>query len=160
MPNYATATIIGHLGRDPEVRYTADGGAVVGFSMATSRKRKDEETTTWWRVSMFGKRGETLAKYLGKGDPVLVTGEPFLREYQGKDGQMRQSLEIVASDFAFVGRSEASHGGGVGQRKAQGAQTPSRAAQGAPGASQAQSGGGADFQDGIPFDLCMRGGVA
>ena len=164
MPNYATATIIGHLGRDPEVRYTADGGAVVGFSMATSRKRKDEETTTWWRVSMFGKRGETLAKYLTKGDPVLVTGEPFLRDWTDKEGNARQSLELVANDFAFLGRSEGSHVAEAGQRSAQVTGKPSRAAQEASGAFQGGGhgggGGGQPFEDDIPFDLCMRGSVA
>ena len=156
MPNYAQATIIGHLGRDPEQRFTQGGDSVVSFSVATSRKRKDEETTTWWRVTMFGKRGETLAKYLGKGDPVLVSGEPFIREYEAKDGQMRQSLELVANDFAFVGRSEASGGGGVGNPTTRRPEAPSRAAQDASRAFQAPDAGGvattsADFDDDIPF---------
>ena len=160
MPNYATATIIGHIGRDPEQRFTPGGDSVVSFSMATSRKRKDAESTTWWRVSMFGKRGETLAKYLTKGDPVLVTGEPFLREYEGKDGQVRQSLELVANDFAFVGRSESAHGGEAGTRTTKSSQTPQRAAQGASEASQASVGAGFEPDSDIPFDLCMRGSLA
>ena len=156
MPNYATATIIGHLGRDPEQRFTPDGNSVVNFSLATSRKRKDEETTTWWRVSMFGKRGETLIRYLGRGDPVLVTGEPYLHEYEGKDGQMRQSLELVANDFAFVGRSDAQKGDEVGNPTNRRSETPSRASQDASRAFQAPDAGGvattsADFDDDIPF---------
>lgn len=103
MPNYAHTTLIGHLGRDPELRHAPDGSPVASFSLATSRKRKNEETTTWWRVSLFGRRAETLTQYLHKGDPVLVSGEPYQREWEDKEGNKRISLELVANDFAFVG---------------------------------------------------------
>ena len=103
MPNYAHVTLIGHLGQDPETRHMPNGDPVVSFSMATSRKRKDQETTTWWRVSLFGRRGETLAQHLRKGDPVLVSGEPMLRPWTDKEGSPRTSLEVVANDFAFIG---------------------------------------------------------
>ena len=103
MPNFATVTLIGHLGRDPESKYTPDGTAVVNFSVATSRKRRDGEVTTWWRCAIFGKRGETLAQYLHKGDPVLIHGEPYLRTYTTQDGTERHSLEVDVKDWAFVG---------------------------------------------------------
>ena len=103
MPNFATVTLIGHLGRDPESKYTPDGTAVVNFSVATSRKRRDGEVTTWWRCAIFGKRGETLAQYLHKGDPVLIQGDPYLRTYTASDGTERHSLEVDVKDWTFVG---------------------------------------------------------
>ena len=103
MPNYAHTTIIGHLGQDPELRETPSGMPVASCSVATARKRGQEETTTWWRVSLFGKRAEVLVQYLRKGDPVLFSGEPYLRPWTDKVGNERVSLELAASDFAFVG---------------------------------------------------------
>ena len=103
MPNFAQATIIGHLGQDPDLRETHSGTQVVSCSLATSHKRQGEESTTWWRVSMFGKRAEVVARYLRKGDPALFSGEPYLRPWTDKDGNQRVSLELLASDFAFVG---------------------------------------------------------
>ena len=106
MPNYAHATIIGHLGQDPDLRYTQSGTPVVGCSVATSNKRQGEEITTWWRVSLFGKRAEVVAQYLRKGDPALFSGEPVLRPWTDKEGNQRISLELLASDFAFVGTKD------------------------------------------------------
>ncbi len=105
MPNFASCriTLIGHIGRDPESKYTQDGTAVVNFSLATTRKRKDGDVTTWWRCALFGKRGETLAQYLHKGDPVLIQGEPYMRIYTAQDGTERHSLEVDVKDWAFVG---------------------------------------------------------
>jgi single-strand DNA-binding protein len=103
MPQYAQATIIGHLGRDPELRYTPSGDAVLSCSIAVSRKRKGEDTTTWWRVSLFGKRAKVVAKYLRNGDPALFSGEPYTEEWEGQDGTKRQTLCLLARDFSFVG---------------------------------------------------------
>lgn len=102
MPNYASVTLVGHLGKDPVTKSLPSGDSVTSFSIATSRKRKDEEHTTWWNCSLFGKRGETLAQYLKKGDPVLIHGEPFLRQYSSANGD-GQSLDVVVNDFAFIG---------------------------------------------------------
>jgi single-strand DNA-binding protein len=106
MPNYAQATIIGHLGRDPETRQTQGGTVAVTTSIATSRKRGGEETTTWWKITIWGTRGESFAQYLGKGDPVLVTGEPFMESWSDHDGHQRQTLSLNVSDWAFVGGGE------------------------------------------------------
>ena len=102
MANYASVTLVGHLGRDVDLKYLADGTAVANFSLATSRKRKDGEVSTWWRCVLFGKRGEAIAQYLHKGDPVLIQGEPYLRSYTAKDGSERQSLECDVKEWAFV----------------------------------------------------------
>ena len=111
MANFASVTLIGHLGRDVETRSLPDGTTVANFSIATSRKRGGTKVTTWWRCSMFGKRAEVLAQYTQKGDPLMITGEPYMREYQGKEGDTRQSLEVAVSDFAFLnGRNDDSGG--------------------------------------------------
>ena len=102
MANFASVTLIGHLGRDVDTKFLSDGTLVANFSIATSRKRKDGEVSTWWRCVLFGKRGEALAQYLHKGDPVLIQGEPYLRSYTAQDGTERQSLECDVSEWAFV----------------------------------------------------------
>ncbi len=102
MSNFASVTLIGHLGRDVELKSLSDGTSVANFSLATSRKRRDSETSTWWRCALFGKRGEALAQYLHKGDPVLIQGEPYLRTYTDKEGSERQSLECDVKEWAFV----------------------------------------------------------
>lgn len=133
MPNYAHCTLIGHLGRDPELRHLPDGSPVASFSLATSRKRKDGETTTWWRCTLFGKRAEVLVGYLHKGDPVLVSGEPYQREWVDKEGATRLSLELDVRDFAFVGGKAARSDPAPEQRASQKFQAP------------------ADFDDQLPF---------
>lgn len=116
MANFASVTLIGHLGRDVELKSLPDGTTVANFSLATERKRRDKEVSTWWRCTLFGKRGETLAQYLHKGDPVLIQGEPSLRAYTAKDGSERQSLEVDVREWAFVG--------GKGERQAPVASQP------------------------------------
>ena len=103
MPNFATVTLIGHLGRGADLKYMPDGTAVANFSIATTRKRRDAEVTTWWRCALFGKRAETFAEYLHKGDPVLIQGEPYQRSYTAKDGSAGVALEVEVKDWAFVG---------------------------------------------------------
>lgn len=102
MANYASVTLVGHLGRDVDLKYLADGTAVANFSLATSRKRSGNDVTTWWRCALFGKRGEAFAEYLHKGDHVLIQGEPYLRSYTANDGTERQSLECDVREWAFV----------------------------------------------------------
>jgi len=101
MPNHAHATITGHLGRDAETKAVGDR-FVINFSVAVTRKTKDAETTTWWRVAYWAK-SDKLAAYLTKGTPVLVEGAPHLREYESKDGGKKQSLELDARDVVLLG---------------------------------------------------------
>lgn len=143
MPNFSTVTLVGHLGRDPETKYTPGGDAVTEFSIATSRKRGDTETTTWWRCTMWGKRGEAIAKHLAKGDPILVSGEPFMRPWTDSNGKERQSLEIDARDFAFIGSR--------GERSDRPAKTERSTSAPTPPP------GGAAFDDDIPFRSYMTG---
>jgi single-strand DNA-binding protein len=101
MPNHAHAEIIGHLGRDAETK-TVGERYVINFAVAVTRKAKDAETTTWWRVAYWSK-SDKLAQYLTKGTPVLVEGTPYLREYEAKDGGKKQSLELDAREVVLLG---------------------------------------------------------
>ena len=122
-----TWNFTGNLGRDSEVRYTAAGDAVVSFSVGVKSGYGDKATTTWARCSMFGKRGESVAPYLVKGQLVGVSGEVSMREWQDKDGLTRTSLEVRANDVTLLGRRDdsgaqtASH---APQQRQQSAQTP------------------------------------
>ena len=108
--------IVGNLGGDPEMRYMPDGSAVTSFSVATNRRWTDKGTgqpvdeTTWFRVSVWGRRAEVANQYLSKGSKVLVegrlkpdagTGGP--RTWVAQDGTVRASFEITAENFSFVG---------------------------------------------------------
>jgi single-strand DNA-binding protein len=105
---YAKLIIIGNLGNDPEQRFTADAKPVTSFSVATSRKYKDTEETTWFRVTVWGKQAESCYQYLHKGSKVLVegrlnpdtTGSP--RVYQRKDGTWGASYEVTAENVRFL----------------------------------------------------------
>jgi len=105
MPNFTNITIAGHLGSAPETRETPSGQSVTSFSMATNKKRGQEDLTTWWRCQCWGRRGEVIAQYLGKGDALLVTGECYMRPWTAQDGSQRQSLEVDVRDFSFLGKS-------------------------------------------------------
>ena len=106
---YQKIIIIGNLGRDPEMRYTADGKPVTSFSVATSRKYRDINETTWFRVSVWGNQAESCNQYLQKGSKVLVEGRltPDLstggpKVYQKKDGSFGASFEIHADSVRFM----------------------------------------------------------
>lgn len=147
MPNYASCTLIGHLGRDPELRHTPNGDSVASFSLATNRKRKDGETTTWWRCTLFGRRGEVLCEYLRKGDPVLVSGEPYMRPWTDKTGAERMALEVDVRDFAFVGGKDAHQA----PQEATGGRREHGPAPSNMGDAQAAQMAAGDLDDDIPF---------
>lgn len=104
MPSFNKITIIGHLGRDPELRFTPAGTAVCQFTVATTEKRKDrDEVTTWFRCSVWGKQAELANQYLVKGAQVYLEGRLRLEEYTDKEGQKRASLEVNVTDVQFIG---------------------------------------------------------
>ena len=108
-------TIVGYLGRDPELRYTPQGTAVCNFSVATTEKRKNargemEEHTIWFRVTAWGRQAEVANEYLAKGRQVYVEGRLRLEEYTDREGNLRLSAEVNASDIHFLGqRNEAAN---------------------------------------------------
>ena len=98
---YHKLTIVGNLGKEPEMKYTTDGKAVTTFSVAASN-RKDE--TTWFRVSTWDKQAETCNQYLHKGSKVLVEGrlKPEINVYQRKDGSYAASYDVTADTVRFL----------------------------------------------------------
>ena len=102
------AHIIGHLGRDPDVRYTAEGTAVVNLAVATNETWKDkdgekQERTEWHRVVLFGKDAEIAAQFLKKGSLVYLQGRLQTRKWAGEDGQDRYTTEILAERMRMLG---------------------------------------------------------
>lgn len=94
-------TIAGSLGKDSEVRYLPNGDPVASFSVADSQGK--EKPTIWWNCQLFGKRAESLAQYLTKGQAVAVSGTVTEREWTDKDGQKRKSMDIRVADVALQG---------------------------------------------------------
>jgi single-strand DNA-binding protein len=101
-------TLVGNLGRDPELRYTPQGTPVCSFTLATNEKRKDksgesQDVTTWFRVTLWGRQAETASQYLAKGRPVYIEGRLRTEEYTDREGKTRFSLEVNATDMQFIG---------------------------------------------------------
>lgn len=102
-------TIVGYLGRDPELRYTPQGMAVCKLSVATTEKRKNvagqpEEHTTWFRVTVWGRQAELANEYLAKGRQIYIEGRLRLEEYNDREGNPRVSPEVNATDIQFLGQ--------------------------------------------------------
>lgn len=105
--------LLGNLGRDPEVRYTASGKAVATFTVATSSRWKDQdgndqERTEWHRVVAWGRLGEVCGDYLSKGKQVFIEGRIQTREWEDQDGNKRTTVEIIANDLIMLGGGGAS----------------------------------------------------
>ena len=98
----------GNLGSDPQLNYTQSGTAICKLTVATNKKWKDKDgnkktDTQWHRVTVFGKRAETVSKFLEKGSFCLVTGEIRYSTFDKEDGTKQYMAEIVADDVEFVG---------------------------------------------------------
>lgn len=99
--------LIGNLGNDPQQRTTTSGKAVTSFRLATNEKWTDQsgqtqEKVNWHNIVVWGKRGETCARYLGKGRRVYVEGKLENRSYEDKEGVTRYITDIVASEVVFL----------------------------------------------------------
>ncbi len=163
--------LLGNLGADPELRVTPGGQAVLKLRLATTetyldRNNTRQERTEWHSVTVWGKRGEALAKILSKGSSIFVEGGIRTSSYE-KDGEKRYRTEIVANNIILTGGRRgaeggrgdfdappARSGGGGGERSSGGGgggarpQPPS----GAPPAADPEYGGpGYDVDDEIPF---------
>jgi single-strand DNA-binding protein len=119
--------IIGNLGRDPELRYTPNGRPVASFTVAVNQSTKNQQTgewiesTDWFRVSVWGDRGERAAESLRKGSRVFVDGRFRTREYEANDGQKRLSLDITADTVLGLDKRENAEGTFAGAPAAAGA---------------------------------------
>ncbi len=124
MASFNKIMIVGYLGRDPEIRYTPQGTAVCNFSIATTEKRKDktgemQDSTTWFRVTLWGRQAEVANQYLSKGKQVYVEGRLRMEEYTDRDGNRRSALEVNASDIQFLSaRGDEGGGGGFSSQPA------------------------------------------
>lgn len=154
MSSLNRAFLLGNLGRDAEMRYTANGTPVVSFSIATTERYKNrdgeqKENTQWHRIVCWGKTGEAIVDYLKKGKQVLVEGRIETRKWTDKDGKERQTTEIVSERITLLGG-----GGGAGRRGPRDEMDQTREVddqdQRVPAAAAAGA-GAKDDDDSIPF---------
>jgi single-strand DNA-binding protein len=124
-------TVAGQLGRDAEVRFLPNGDPVANFSIADSQGK--DKDAIWWNCQLFGKRAESLAQYLVKGQSVTITGSVSQRKYTDKSGVERTSTDVRVNDVAL-------QGGRKENAPTQQAQKPKN-----------QSNGFEDMDDDIPF---------
>ena len=134
--------LVGHLGRDPEVRFTTGGTTVANFTLATNdvwtdKAGEKQERTEWHRIVVWGKQAEIMGEYLSKGKQVYVEGSLQTREWNDRDGNKRQTTEIRAQRVLMLGRGE-------GKSEAAGASRPAE--------MDADPGSGPQMsEDDIPF---------
>ncbi len=158
--------VLGNLGRDPEVRYTANGAAICNIGIATSRQWKDkttgerQEETEWHRVVFYDRLAEIAGEYLKKGSSVYVEGRLKTRKWTDKDGVEKYTTEIVAAEMQLLGGRNSGGGGddmgggagGSDARAPRAAPAPRSAPAPRPApAAQKSSTGFDDMDDDIPF---------
>src|SRR5512139_2789160 len=154
--------LVGNLGKDPEVRYTANSTAVANVTIATSEQWKDkqsgqtQERTEWHNVVFYNRLAEIVGEYLKKGSQIYVEGSLRTRKWQDKEGKDRYTTEIIASEMQMLGGRAA--GGGGTAEYSQEYSGGSRSGGGSKGGdfgggSKAPAGGSNfdDFDDDIPF---------
>ncbi len=141
--------LIGNLGNDPDVRYTAGGAAVANISLATAESWRDkdsgemQERTEWHRIVFFGRLAEIVNEYLKKGSQIYVEGRLQTRKWQDKDGVDRYTTEIVANEMQMLG----GRGGGGGAQNFDSGPGKKETAATATPAKKVDD----DFDDDIPF---------
>jgi len=126
--SFQSVTILGNVGKEPEIRTLNSGDSVANFSIAVSEKRKGDDNTVWFRCTAFGKTAGVVESYVHKGSKVLVQGRIQTREYE-KDGAKVQAWEVVVDRLSLESPKES--GSAMG------------------GANTGYSGG--DLDDQIPF---------
>jgi single-strand DNA-binding protein len=116
--NINRVVLTGNLTRDPELRHTNGGTAVCSLRVASNTRRKDQSSGEWvdkpnyFDITVWGQQGENCAQYLAKGRPIAVDGRLEWREWQDKDGNKRQSVDIIADSVQFLGSREGGENGG------------------------------------------------
>jgi single-strand DNA-binding protein len=146
--------LVGNLGKDPDVRYLPDGGAVVNLALATSSNWKDKNTgekreeTEWHRVVIYGRLAEIAGEYCKKGRSVYIEGRLKTRKWQDQSGADKYTTEIIADQMQLLGGREGGGGGGGGSSMGGGddfdqSPAPSRSSGGS-------SGGGSSMRSSAP----------
>jgi len=146
--------LIGHVGADPELKYTPTNKAVVNISVATSERFTDgkgekQERTEWHRVVIWEKLAELTAERVSKGDLIYIEGRIQTRQYETKEGEKRYATDIVAGKVLFIGgKKETSAGSKSDRSKSSGSVSGSSSAR-----SSSETGGTAtsNSDDDIPF---------
>lgn len=147
-------TLIGNLGADPEVRYTANGSAVANIRLATAESWRDKESgeqqerTEWHRVVFFSRLAEIVGEYLKKGSQVYIEGRLQTRKWQDRDGNDRYTTEIVANEMQMLGGRGGGAGGGDSDSDGAGSSQSRPPAAAAGGSTEPPMD---DFDDDIPF---------
>ena len=145
MASLNKVSLIGNVGKDPELKYSAAGVAVCNISLATTRSWKDktsgekQEETEWHRVVFYDRLAEVVGEWLKKGKPIYVEGRLKTRKWQNKEGQDVYTTEIIASEMQMLG----------GRDDAPAAPRPAPAA--APKPAAKQSAGVEDVDSDIPW---------
>jgi len=109
MASVNRVTLLGHAGRDCEIRFLPSGKAIANVSLATSYKRKDKATgestdeTQWHRITFHERLAEIAGEYVKKGSPIYVEGRLTYRKYTDKDGIEKTSTDIIASELQLLG---------------------------------------------------------
>lgn len=141
-------TILGNLGSDPEVKYTASGSAIANLTVATSESWSDKatgekkEVTEWHRVVLFGKLAEVAGEYLRKGSQVYIEGQLRTRKWTDQSGQEKYTTEIVVGMNGVMQMICGKQEGKPQQQKPQQHSKPAQSGQSVPPT---------DFDDSIPF---------
>lgn len=142
--------LVGNLGKDPEVRYMANGGAVCNVTLATTESWKDKQTgeqkdkTEWHNIVFYRRLAEIAGEYLKKGSQIYVEGKLQTRKWQGKDGNDRYTTEIIANEMQMLG-GRGGGSAGFGSSEPASRPAPVQAASGGAGAVAEE------FDDDIPF---------
>ena len=120
------AIIVGNLGNEPDMRYTASGGAIANITVATSETWKDKqsgeskEKTEWHKVTFFGKLAEIVGQYLHKGSKVYIEGRLETNKWQDKEGNDRYTTSIIAKEMQMLdSKQSGSQGGNSAPQKQQ-----------------------------------------
>jgi single-strand DNA-binding protein len=151
--------LLGRLGKDAETKFTAQGTAVTSFTLATSRRWKDQQTndwreeTEWHNIKLW--RGENVSPYLTKGKQVYLEGRISTRQYEDKDGQKKYFTEITCEDLILVGGGRDGGGdemGGGAEYSGGGPVSMPRSAQRQARPAAPSGGGSQDFDPGISDD--------
>ena len=104
MPSSAIVILVGHIGRDPELKFTSSGLAIASSSIAVKTGYGERERTTWYNLDIFGKQAERFHEWINKGQLVQVIGTPYEDEFTGRDGQTRKALKVNVSEFTPLSR--------------------------------------------------------
>jgi single-strand DNA-binding protein len=155
--------LVGNVGNDPEIKYTAGGMAVCSLSLATTSVRKDKEgqqveRTEWHRVKLFGKLGEIAGEYVRKGRQLYIEGSVRYDKFTDQNGVEKYFTDIIADEMQMLGGNP-SEGGGTARSEGSrnSAERPMRSAPAAGNAARPQpaTAGNDHYEDDdIPFFVC------